>query len=123
MTNRRAANGPGGRRPRPVALGSAAAAVALALAACGSSGSSGATASGGSSSPVRVGYLLPLTGVFTSNGTSEEDGFKLGLTTFGTSVDGHASIAGAPRTLKLRLPALMLRHSRLLRSLLVTQYG
>jgi branched-chain amino acid transport system substrate-binding protein len=89
MTNRRAANGPGGRRPRPVALGSAAAAVALALAACGSSGSSGATASGGSSSPVRVGYLLPLTGVFTSNGTSEEDGFKLGLTTFGTSVDGH----------------------------------
>jgi branched-chain amino acid transport system substrate-binding protein len=36
-----------------------------------------------------VGYLLPLTGVFTRNGTSELDGFKLGLAHFGTSVDGH----------------------------------
>jgi branched-chain amino acid transport system substrate-binding protein len=54
-------------------------------AACGGSG-------GGSSSPhapVKVGYLLPLTGVFTKNGISEEDGFKLGLKQFGSSVDGH----------------------------------
>jgi branched-chain amino acid transport system substrate-binding protein len=36
-----------------------------------------------------VGYLLPLTGVFTKNGSSEQDGFKLGLKHFGSSVDGH----------------------------------
>jgi branched-chain amino acid transport system substrate-binding protein len=59
-------------------------------AACGS-GSSNSSAGGGSSphTPVKVGYLLPLTGVFTRNGTSELDGFKLGLAHFGTSVDGH----------------------------------
>lgn len=61
-------------------------AAVLALAACGSSG---AKTTNGSSSPVRVGYLLPLTGVFTSNGISEQNGFKLGLKTFGDSVDGH----------------------------------
>jgi len=72
-------------RRRPVAAGAGAVVLGLALAACGSSGTSG----GGSSSPVNVGYLLPLTGVFTSNGTSEEEGFKLGLKNFGSSVDGH----------------------------------
>ena len=54
-------------------------------AACGSS-------SGGSTSPhspVKVGYLLPLTGVFTKNGVSEQNGFKLGLKQFGSTVDGH----------------------------------
>lgn len=63
------------------------AACAVLLAACGSSGSG----SSGSSAhaPVKVGYLLPLTGVFTKNGLSEQDGFKLGLKHFGTSVDGH----------------------------------
>ena len=61
-------------------------ACAVLAAACGGGGSSG-----GSSphAPVKVGYLLPLTGVFTKNGISEENGFKLGLKHFGTSVDGH----------------------------------
>ena len=36
-----------------------------------------------------MGYLLPLTGIFTKNGVSEQNGFKLGLKHFGTSVDGH----------------------------------
>ena len=73
----------GGRRRWRAAL----ALIACAgLAACGSSGSSGSTAS---HSPVKVGYLLPLTGVFTKNGTSEQNGFKLGLAHFGSSVDGH----------------------------------
>jgi branched-chain amino acid transport system substrate-binding protein len=66
-------------------------------AACGGSSSGGSSSGGGSSaagsasahSPVKVGYLLPLTGVFTKNGTSQEDGFKLGLQHFGSSVDGH----------------------------------
>lgn len=78
---------------RTLALAAAALAAGLALAACGGSGSSGGSGgtagSGGSHSAVQVGYLLPLTGVFTSNGTSEENGFKLGLKTFGSSVDGH----------------------------------
>ena len=66
----------------------AVATTAVTAAACGSGGSSG----GGSVSPhapIKVGYLLPLTGVFTKNGTSEENGFKLGLKHFGSSVDGH----------------------------------
>src|SRR6516225_10160986 len=66
--------------------GFAAVAAALALAACGSSAGPSA---GGSAAPVRLGYLLPLTGVFTSNGTDEQDGFKLGLKNFGAVVDGH----------------------------------
>ena len=66
------------------------ASCAVLLAACGSSGGSGnSTGSSGSHTPVKVGYLLPLTGVFTKNGLSEQDGFKLGLQHFGTSVDGH----------------------------------
>jgi len=63
------------------------AACSVLAAACGSSGS-GSTGTT-SHAPVKVGYLLPLTGVFTKNGTSEQDGFKLGLKHFGASVDGH----------------------------------
>jgi branched-chain amino acid transport system substrate-binding protein len=76
-----------GRRPGLIAAGSVVLALALVTAACSSS-SSGAPSSS-SKAPIRVGYLLPLTGVFTSNGTNEEEGFKLGLKTFGTTVDGH----------------------------------
>ena len=74
------------RRRRVLAAAALAACTTLA-AACGSSGAS----SGGSSShsPVKVGYLLPLTGIFTKNGVSEQNGFKLGLKHFGASVDGH----------------------------------
>src|SRR6202035_2419618 len=74
-------------RPRLTVIGVAGCA-ALVVAACGSGGSPGG-GSRASHSAVRVGYLLPLTGVFTKNGTSEQDGFKLGLKHFGTSVDGH----------------------------------
>jgi branched-chain amino acid transport system substrate-binding protein len=68
--------------------------AAVALAACTSlaaaCGSSGAPSGGGSPhAPVKVGYLLPLTGIFTKNGVSEQNGFKLGLKHFGSSVDGH----------------------------------
>jgi branched-chain amino acid transport system substrate-binding protein len=63
------------------------ASCAVLLAACGSGGNS--TNSSGSHTPVKVGYLLPLTGVFTKNGLSEQDGFKLGLKHFGSAVDGH----------------------------------
>src|ERR1035441_9425184 len=72
---------------RGLAMVGVAGCAALVAAACGSGGSG--SASGSSHSPVKVGYLLPLTGVFTKNGTSEQDGFKLGLKHFGTSVDGH----------------------------------
>src|SRR5215471_577760 len=70
-----------------------AAAIALAscsviAAACSSSGGT-ASPSASPNAPIKVGYLLPLTGIFTKNGTSEQNGFKLGLKHFGTSVDGH----------------------------------
>jgi branched-chain amino acid transport system substrate-binding protein len=89
--NRPTAHGRGdsARWPRPAAAGIVAAAAALALAACGSPASSSAAGAGGSAAPVKVGYLVPLTGVFTSNGTDEVDGFKLGLKNFGSTVDGH----------------------------------
>lgn len=73
-----------GTRPRLAAI--VLAICATLVAAC----SSGQTSTGASAhSPVKVGYLLPLTGVFTKNGSSEQDGFKLGLKHFGSSVDGH----------------------------------
>jgi len=78
-----------GRAGRSWRAGLALASCAVLLAACGSSGSGNSTGSSGSHAPIKVGYLLPLTGVFTKNGLSEQDGFKLGLQHFGTSVDGH----------------------------------
>lgn len=91
MKNSPTANrrGTGGRRPRPTVTGFGAGltlAATLALAACSSSAGPGAASS---TAPVRVGYLVPLTGVFASNGTDEEAGFKLGLKNFGAAVDGH----------------------------------
>jgi branched-chain amino acid transport system substrate-binding protein len=82
---RRSARG----RRKTATLAAGAVAAGLVLAACGGSGSSGAAGGSGAHSAVQVGYLLPLTGVFTSNGVSEENGFKLGLKNFGSSVDGH----------------------------------
>jgi branched-chain amino acid transport system substrate-binding protein len=72
------------RRWRRLAAAALVAGTATA-AACSSSSSTSASAH----TPIKVGYLLPLTGIFTKNGTSEQNGFKLGLKHFGTSVDGH----------------------------------
>jgi branched-chain amino acid transport system substrate-binding protein len=72
------------RRWRRLATAALVAGTATA-AACSSSSSTSASAH----TPIKVGYLLPLTGIFTKNGTSEQNGFKLGLKHFGTSVDGH----------------------------------
>jgi branched-chain amino acid transport system substrate-binding protein len=74
------------RRRRALAAAALAACATLA-AGCGGSGASSASSS--PHSPVKVGYLLPLTGIFTKNGVSEQNGFKLGLKQFGSSVDGH----------------------------------
>lgn len=64
-----------------------AACAAFSLAACGSSpASSGA---GSAQSPVKVGYLVPLTGTAAANGLDEERGFNLGLQQFGKVVNGH----------------------------------
>ncbi|HEY1320542.1 MAG TPA: ABC transporter substrate-binding protein, partial [Streptosporangiaceae bacterium] len=78
-------------RPRHVRRGLAVTALvacSAVAAACSSSGGS-ASPSASPNAPIKVGYLLPLTGIFTKNGVSEQDGFKLGLKHFGTSVDGH----------------------------------
>ncbi|HLH68590.1 MAG TPA: penicillin-binding protein activator [Candidatus Dormibacteraeota bacterium] len=55
------------------------------VAACGGASNQG----GASASPIKVGYEVPLTGNFASNGRDEENGFKLGLKDFGDVVDGH----------------------------------
>src|SRR5215471_6369085 len=77
-------------RPRHLRRGlvvTALVACSAVAAACSSGGTASPSAS--PDAPVKVGYLLPLTGIFTKNGVSEQDGFKLGLKHFGTSVDGH----------------------------------
>jgi branched-chain amino acid transport system substrate-binding protein len=80
-----------GLRHRTITVAAALLACAGFLAACSSSSSSSPSGSGQakSNTPIKVGYLLPLTGVFTKNGISEKDGWLLGLKTFGSSVDGH----------------------------------
>ena len=82
----RAARLPPPRRWRRLA---AVALVACTATAAACSSSSSASTSASAHTPIKVGYLLPLTGIFTKNGTSEQNGFKLGLKHFGTSVDGH----------------------------------
>lgn len=58
-------------------------AALLLLAACG--GAAGGTSSG----PIKVGYIVPLTGNFASNGKDEQNGFQLGLRDFGDTVNGR----------------------------------
>jgi branched-chain amino acid transport system substrate-binding protein len=60
-------------------------AVPLALAACGSGGSAGSGAHG----PILVGYEVPLTGTAAVAGKQEQEGWNLGLKSFGSSVAGH----------------------------------
>ena len=59
--------------------------AAIALSACGGSTSTAT----GNKSPIKVGYLVPLTGAFAANGKNEENGWNLGLKDFGSSVNGH----------------------------------
>jgi len=56
------------------------------MTACGGGGSGGGSAD---TSPIKVGYLVPLTGGFASNGKSEQNGFNLGLKDFGNKVKGR----------------------------------
>jgi branched-chain amino acid transport system substrate-binding protein len=76
-------------RHRSGALAVLAACAVIAAAACGSSAASSGTGSG-SKSPVKVGYLVPLTGTAAANGEAEQRGFNLGLQQFGKVVDGHS---------------------------------
>ena len=58
----------------------------LVLASCGGSSSSGTSAN---KSPIKIGYILPLTGGSAAPGEAEQDGWNLGIKDFGSSVDGH----------------------------------
>jgi branched-chain amino acid transport system substrate-binding protein len=60
-------------------------AVAFGLAGCGGGGGGGGT----DTSPIKVGFLVPLTGGFASNGKNEQNGFNLGLHDFGDTVAGR----------------------------------
>jgi branched-chain amino acid transport system substrate-binding protein len=63
---------------------------AVVLSACGGgSGSSGGGSGGGNTDPITVGFELPLTGNFAANGTNEQNGFEIGLDTFGREINGH----------------------------------
>src|SRR5262245_53796228 len=62
------------------------AAAGVLLTACGGGGGGGGSGNG---APVKVGYLVPLTGTFASNGKNEQNGFDLGLKDFGSTVNGH----------------------------------
>ena len=77
------------RHPRRGLAVIALVACSATAAACSSGGGGTASPSPSPHAPIKVGYLLPLTGIFTKNGDSEQNGFKLGLKHFGTSVDGH----------------------------------
>ena len=49
----------------------------------------GGTSTPSASSPIAVGYELPLTGTVALPGKQEQEGWNLGLKEFGQSVDGH----------------------------------
>jgi branched-chain amino acid transport system substrate-binding protein len=90
---------------RPLTAVAVLACAALLTACGGGAGSSAGSAAGnGKNSPVKVGYLVPLTGSAAANGQDEERGFKLGLKHFGKAVDGHpinvtfADTGGSPTT-------------------------
>src|SRR5438309_11083302 len=59
--------------------------VATVATACGSGSSSG----GQDRSPIKVGYLVPLTGPVSGNAKAEQQGFNLGLKDFGSTVNGR----------------------------------
>jgi branched-chain amino acid transport system substrate-binding protein len=56
------------------------------LAACGGSQSSGG---GQSTSPIKIGFILPQTGVFAPNGQDEQDGWNLALKEMGGTIAGR----------------------------------
>ena len=60
-------------------------AFALLVTACSSGGGSTESSSG----PIKVGFLLPLSGNFSSNGKSEQAGWNLGLKKAGETVNGR----------------------------------
>jgi len=62
--------------------------LAVGVSACGG-GSTPSSSSGGSKDPIVVGFELPLTGIFAANAKNEQNGFELGLDTFGRQVDAH----------------------------------
>jgi branched-chain amino acid transport system substrate-binding protein len=66
-------------------------AAAVALTAVGLSGCGGGSSSAGGANndPVIVSFEVPLTGAFAANGANEQNGFELGLDTYGREVEGH----------------------------------
>ena len=82
-SSRRQRRGRGVRTP--LVLGAAAAALSFVVVA-GVGGGAGAS---GRASSISVGFILPLTGNFAANAKLEQDGFKLGLRRFGSTIDGH----------------------------------
>ena len=93
-------------RSRKLRAGALAVLIAVVAGACGggsddesSAGGDGETTtssesgsepeSAGDGRPIEVAFLLPLTGNFAANGKNQQNGFELGLDTFGREVNGH----------------------------------
>lgn len=74
-----------GRRSGTVLI----AVLAVSASACGGGASSSKADGGGAKTPIVVGFELPLTGTFAANGKNQQNGFELGLDTFGREVNGH----------------------------------
>lgn len=55
------------------------------MAGCGGGGQSGTA----NTSPIKIGYLVPLTGTSASPGKNEQNGWNLGLKDFGDTVNGR----------------------------------
>jgi branched-chain amino acid transport system substrate-binding protein len=62
------------------------AAFAVIVAACGGGSTSGGTSD---RSPIKVGFMVPLTGPVSGNAKAEQQGFDLGLKDFGSTVNGR----------------------------------
>ena len=79
------------------------AALAVVVAACGGGSSSGAVTD---RSPIKVGFLVPLTGPVSGNAKAEQQGFNLGLKDFGTLLPGHGGVLDRFDAMLFCLPAV-----------------
>ena len=81
-----------GRARRSIVLTvSMVASVSLTVASLGGATAAGAASKSAAASkrPIKVAYIIPLTGTAAANGKDEQNGFNLGLKHFGHIVDGH----------------------------------
>ncbi|HZU17131.1 MAG TPA: ABC transporter substrate-binding protein, partial [Candidatus Dormibacteraeota bacterium] len=60
-----------------------------AVLAAGLAGACGNAGGAASATPIKIGFVLPLSGTVAANGQDERDGWNLGLKDAGSVIDGH----------------------------------